>query len=180
MKPRFSILTLLGVTAYIAVNLFAMTSPVRWRAEACFYVWLATLAGMAVGASQPVNTRVAFFRGFLYFAAIYTMGAFSFEGALPHAPIAELIGLQSSQARPVRTRLGIDQACFPKLRICIWIARRFTCFLDLPPSGEEGSEAVNAHHYYRDFLEAIIRRCEWLPDPSGELSRIFLDTVHQM
>ncbi len=91
MKPRFSILTLLGVTAYIAVNLFAMTSPVRWRAEACFYVWLATLAGMAVGASQPVNTRVAFFRGFLYFAAIYTMGAFSFEGALPHAPIAELI-----------------------------------------------------------------------------------------
>jgi hypothetical protein len=83
MKTRFSILTLLGVTAYVALTVAAITHPVAWR-TVWLLAWLVQIAHLlthAMDSSRPVSAacgRVAIGCVFVYLTIPKTVLELSF------------------------------------------------------------------------------------------------------
>ena len=70
MKPRFSILTLLGTTAYIAVNVAAYAQPLGYWPFAAYILTIVLLLSLVAFAVAPGGTRSAFARGTLLAAML--------------------------------------------------------------------------------------------------------------
>lgn len=72
MKPRFSILALMGVTAYVAVVVAAINTPTNQVVNAmAFYCWLAATIALAVLGAQSTSAVTVFARGCLFTSLIY-------------------------------------------------------------------------------------------------------------
>ncbi|MDZ4783984.1 MAG: hypothetical protein SGJ19_27365 [Planctomycetia bacterium] len=80
MKPKFSILTLLGITAYVAVNSSAFLYPMSAWVPAAFWLSVAIMAGWAVVAAQLTTPRTVFARGALLFSLIYATSVIRTDG----------------------------------------------------------------------------------------------------
>ncbi len=70
MKPRFSILTLLGVTAYVAMNAAAHAQPLTYLPYGAYYLAVAMLVHLIVIAAGPTTERSVFARGLLLAVAL--------------------------------------------------------------------------------------------------------------
>lgn len=75
MKPRFSILALLGFTAYSAVAIAGLVDPDSIWNSMCFYLWLLLLVGLAVLASTSSPPQSNFAACCLAVTLIYTIAA---------------------------------------------------------------------------------------------------------
>lgn len=97
MKPRFSILTLLGITAYVAVNVAALQKPDSGWTIIVFYTWLAILAFASINAAQPSSPAAVFSRGFVFVALVYGASTFVYrmvtlgQPPLPHIYLTDFI-----------------------------------------------------------------------------------------
>lgn len=72
MKPRYSLPTLFGATAYVAIVVAAVSMPGNQFINAiAFYCWIAVTIGIAVEASQAASPRSVFARGWLLTCFLY-------------------------------------------------------------------------------------------------------------
>ncbi len=76
MKPRFSILTLLGITAYVALNVAAFRSRLTCNIAQC--VWWVLVFYTLIVAVGRTTTRTVFARAFLA-SMLIAFGAIAFE-----------------------------------------------------------------------------------------------------
>lgn len=65
MKPRFSILTLLAITTYVAVTIAGILDPTSVGSVAIFLVWMAAVIVFASRAAGSSCQQQAFARGFM-------------------------------------------------------------------------------------------------------------------
>jgi hypothetical protein len=71
MKPRFTILTLLGVTAYVAINTAAFLNPVPILSYLQFALAVTLVLAATVEAAGPSSARAVFCRGFVAATVLY-------------------------------------------------------------------------------------------------------------
>lgn len=95
MKPRFSILTLLGVTLWAAMSFAALKYPSSAWSFAVVCAFGVVLLAASVAAAQP---RSVFSRGFLFAAIAYSSVSLANEalwdipgGRLPHHFFAQIV-----------------------------------------------------------------------------------------
>lgn len=81
MKPRFSILALMGIMAYVAVHIAGLTFPLSWWNSISFYLWVLLVAWASIEAFSSKSKRSAFAGGLLMATLSYCAAA-SFEGEL--------------------------------------------------------------------------------------------------
>ncbi len=97
MKPRFSILTLLGITLWAAVTLAAWTDPLSEWPFAVLCTWCVILVTIATVAAQSVSSQTVFARGMLFATFVYGMATWAEEEwltrehRLPHFSLGELV-----------------------------------------------------------------------------------------
>lgn len=77
MKPRFSILTLLGLTAYAAVNVAAFSYPRSGWSAGVMYAWLAIVLGIGLKCIALSSTQGIFVRGMLIGTIAYSVAFMS-------------------------------------------------------------------------------------------------------
>ncbi|MDZ4780127.1 MAG: hypothetical protein SGJ19_07745 [Planctomycetia bacterium] len=80
MKPRFSILALLGVTAYLAVAAAGLIYPLSIWNTLSFCLWIAVLAALAIEGANSNSGGSTFARGMLATCLIYVAVATLYEG----------------------------------------------------------------------------------------------------
>lgn len=71
MKPRFSILTLLGITAYVAVNVAAFARPTTIWISIAFWIAFVVIVALLVAASGRTSNQSVFARGMLLGVLVY-------------------------------------------------------------------------------------------------------------
>jgi hypothetical protein len=75
MKPRFSILTLLGITGYVATVAAGIVEPLSHWSSVAIYAWMAILFWSAIEAMCSKSLRSAFAGGFFAANLIYAVSA---------------------------------------------------------------------------------------------------------
>ncbi len=75
MKPRFSILTLLGVTAYVALNAAVAVRPTSAWSAILFYAWLIIMLKQCLNAASDTSSNAVFARATLCGTIVYTVAA---------------------------------------------------------------------------------------------------------
>ncbi len=73
MKPRFSILGLLALTAYIAINVAAFLEPRTYLPHVAFFLAFAILIVLVVLAARPSGGRSVFAKGMLLTILVFSM-----------------------------------------------------------------------------------------------------------
>jgi hypothetical protein len=97
MKPRFSILTLLGITAYVAVNAAAIASPLSGLVLLVLVLWTGIVCAVASVAAQSnsstaVAARGTFFGVLTYFVAAWVDETwYTSDYRLPHFYVGEVL-----------------------------------------------------------------------------------------
>src|SRR5262245_17570142 len=88
MKPRFSILTLFSLTAYVAVNVIAFDRPIGYWTHVAILSAAAVLLYTLTVAAIPNGARSTFARGMLFAILLFSMLR-TFEPATIASPQAE-------------------------------------------------------------------------------------------
>ncbi len=114
MKPRFSILTLLGITAYVAVNVAALQRPGTGWSNVAFFMWLAILVIAAIHAAQESSGITVFARGMVLVTLVYGAATFVYrmvhfdQPPLPHVYVAGVIQRLTSESPYPKDRFWFD------------------------------------------------------------------------
>ena len=107
MKPRFTILTLLGVTAYVAVNIAGISNPLSNWFQAAVLAFYVTMIYLTVRSMEPAtNVHVKIARVILACSFLYYYIGTS-RGGAPHEWLAELLlSLRDVSADPLYEELN--------------------------------------------------------------------------
>jgi len=95
MKPRFSILTVLAFTFWVALTCAACVAPTSDWSFAVYGSWCLVLLALVVLAAQRDSYRTAFFRGWLFATIVYAVAMASevpwqsVELRMPHDYLAQ-------------------------------------------------------------------------------------------
>ncbi|MDZ4780126.1 MAG: hypothetical protein SGJ19_07740 [Planctomycetia bacterium] len=103
MKPRFTLLTLLGVIAWVAVNAAALRINGDAWSNVAFFIWLAILVVAAIYAAQDSSGITVFARGMVLVTLVYGAATFVYrmvhfdQPPLPHVYVAGAIQSLTSE-----------------------------------------------------------------------------------
>jgi hypothetical protein len=75
MKPRFSILTLLGVTAYVGLSIAAIRDPLSIWSSISFLAWFGVVTFIGIYALIEKGPRAAYFGGMFVTILAYSVAA---------------------------------------------------------------------------------------------------------
>ncbi len=100
MKFRFSILTLLALTAWTAVCFAAFRAQMSGWMVVVYLLWFAILAAVAVTAAQRTSPQAVFARGVFLFTLLYNATLWTHDGyfmketrqwPMPHLLVAKVV-----------------------------------------------------------------------------------------